>query len=300
MRTYLPCVRGPDEEFEPLAEERAHALCVTLSATAILRTLLSAVLMRSQIFTITRFTLLEAARTRLPWLVFAAIVIAFLASLFAREIAITETTRVQTALFAASLRLAAVFIVGLYAMTSMIREFNDKGLELVLSLDLPRWVYIAGKFLGFALIAFLIAAAISLSLSLLAGWRHALPWGLSLAFELSIVVGLSIFCVVTFKHIMPAASFVFAFYALSRSMEAIQLISGSSPVGGSGIFHDLIGRAVDAISLLLPNLNAFSETAWLVNDAVQWESFAGIFVQCVVYVSLLLSAALFDLYRKNI
>ena len=96
--------------------------------------------MRSRIFTIARFTLLEAMRTRLPWLVLAAILIAFLASLFAREIAITETTRVQTALLAAGLRLAAVFIVGLYVMTSMIREFNDKGLELVLSLDLSRWV----------------------------------------------------------------------------------------------------------------------------------------------------------------
>lgn len=255
--------------------------------------------MRSRIFTIARFTLLEAMRTRLPWLVLAAILIAFLASLFAREIAITETTRVQTALLAAGLRLAAVFIVGLYVMTSMIREFNDKGLELVLSLDLPRWVYVVGRFLGFALISFLIATAICLPLAFLARSSDVLLWGFSLALELGIVAALSIFCVITFNQVMLAASFVFAFYALSRSMEAIQLISSSSPTAGSGFFQDVMGRAIDAIALVLPNLNVFSQTAWLVNEAGGWTSAGAVFVQSVLYVALLLSAALFDVYRRN-
>ncbi|MGH8727969.1 MAG: ABC transporter permease [Burkholderiales bacterium] len=255
--------------------------------------------MRAQILTIARYTLLEAARTRLPWLVLAAILIAFLASLFAREIAITESARMQTALYAASLRLASVFIIGLYVMTSMIREFNDKGLELVLSLDLPRGVYVLGKFIGFALIGTLIALAISFPLGFLAGWHETLWWMISLALELSIVVALSLFCVVTFNHIMPAASFLFAFYALSRSMEAIQLIASASPIAEAGVLHDAISFAVDAIALVLPNLDAFSETAWLVNDSFDAKAFGDVVVQSAVYVSLLLSAALFDLYRRN-
>lgn len=255
--------------------------------------------MRGQIFTIARFTLLEATRTRLPWLVLAAIAIAFFASLFAREIAITESGRVQTALFAASLRLASVFIVGLYVMTSMIREFNDKGLELFLSLDLPRWVYTLGKFIGYALIGIVIAAAISLPLAFLAGGSDALLWGISLALELSIVVALSLFCVITFNQIMPAATFVFAFYALSRSMEAIQLISSASPIAGTGAFRDVTGFMVDAVALLLPNLNAFSQTAWLVNETGGWTGLGMVIVQSAMYVGLLLSAALFDLYRRN-
>jgi ABC-type transport system involved in multi-copper enzyme maturation permease subunit len=255
--------------------------------------------MRGQMFTIARFTLLEAMRTRLPWLVLAAIVIALLASLFAREIAITETTRVQTALFAASLRLASVFIVGLYVMTSMIREFNDKGLELVLSLDLPRWVYALGKFIGYALIGTLIATAICLPLSFLANWQDVLLWGVSLALELGIIVALSLFCVITFNQIMPAASFVFAFYALSRSMNAIQLISSSSPVAGTGEYHHVIQFMVDGVALLLPTLNSFSQTAWLVNETSGWFWLGNVLSQSAVYIGLLLSAALFDLYRRN-
>ena len=255
--------------------------------------------MPSQILTIARFTLLEATRTRLPWLVLAAIAIAFFASLFAREIALTESSRVQTALFAASLRLASVFIVGLYVMTSMIREFNDKGLELFLSLDLSRWVYTLGKFIGYALIGIVIAAAISLPLGFLSSWPDASLWGISLALELSIVVALSLFCVITFSQIMPAATFVFAFYALSRSMEAIQLISSGSPIAGTGMFRDVVGFMVDAIALLLPNLNIFSQTAWLVNEVGGWGGLDIVVFQSTIYVGLLLSAALFDLYRRN-
>lgn len=252
-----------------------------------------------QIFTIARFTLLEAMRTRLPWLVLAAIAIAFMASLFAREIAITDSTRVQTALFAASLRLASVFIVGLHVMTSMIREFNDKGLELVLSLDLPRWIYALGKFIGFALIGVWIALAICLPLSFLADWREVLLWGISLALELSIIVALSLFCVITFNQIMPAATFVFAFYALSRSMEAIQLISQSSPIADTGAFHGAIEFMVDAVALLLPSLNTFSETAWLVNESGGLSMLRNVVIQSTMYIGVLLSAALFDLYRRN-
>lgn len=288
------------DRFQPFGKKCAHVFCIAPKPPAILPTLfLPLVAMRSQIFTIARFTLLEAARTRLPWLVLAAILIAFLGSLFAREIAITETARVQTALFAASLRVAAVFIVGLYVMTSIIREFNDKGLELILSLDLPRWVYALAKFLGFALIAFLIAAAICLPLTFLAEWSDVLLWGVSLALELGIVVSLSLFCVITFNQILLAASFVFAFYALSRSMEAIQLISSSSPIAGSGFFHDAIAGTLDAIALVLPNLNLFTQTAWLVNEAGAWTSAGAVLLQSVVYIGLLLSAALFDLYRRN-
>jgi ABC-type transport system involved in multi-copper enzyme maturation permease subunit len=255
--------------------------------------------LRSQVLTIARFTLLEAMRTRLPWLVFAAILLAFLASLFAREIAITETTRVQTALLAATLRTAAVFIIGLYVLTSMIREFNDKGLELVLSLDLPRSVYLFGKFIGFALIAILTGAATCIPLAFLTDPWDLSVWGASLALELCIVAGLSLFCVITFNHIMPAATFVFAFYVLSRSMEAIQLIASSSPVGSTGLFHDAIARILDVIALVLPDLNLFTDTEWLVNETASSGSLAAIFLQSVIYIALLLSATLFDLYRRN-
>ena len=99
----------------------------------------------SKVLAIAQFTLLEALRTRLLWLVLAALGSLVLASLFVQQLAIAETVRVQTGFLAASVRLAVVFVLCLHVASSMAREFNDKGIELLLSLDLPRAGYFFGK-----------------------------------------------------------------------------------------------------------------------------------------------------------
>src|SRR5689334_16593626 len=74
---------------------------------------------------IARFTLLEALRTRLPWIAVIMAGLLFLASLFVQHIAIAETTRMQSGFLAASLRLLTVFVLSLHVAASMVREFND-------------------------------------------------------------------------------------------------------------------------------------------------------------------------------
>jgi hypothetical protein len=56
---------------------------------------------------------------------------------------------------------------------------------------------------------------------------------------------------------------------------------------------------VDSVWLLLPSLNVFTQTAWLVNQA-EWRMILPIVVQSAIYIGLLLGAALFDFYRKNL
>jgi len=254
---------------------------------------------RNQVLTIARFTLLEALRTRLPWLVLAVLLLAVLGSLFISQIAITETARQQTAFLAASLRIASTFIIVLYISSSMVREFNDKGLELLLSLDLPRAAYAGGKFLGFSAIALLTATFICLPIAFLAPLPSILLWGASLVLELWIVCALSLFCVITFTQILPATSFVLAFYVLARSIAAIRLISGSALLDQGSWSHQVTVFLVDSLWFLLPSFNLFTQTAWLVNQA-QWTMILPIMVQSAIYISLLLGAAFFDFYRKNL
>src|SRR4051812_23954827 len=168
--------------------------------------------MRSRIATIARYTVLEARRTRLP--VLAAVVIAVLlaASFFVREIAITESIRFQIGFFAATSRFAIVFVAALFAIASIAREFQDKGLDVALALDLPRSHYIVGKMAGFLAIAVMLAFATALPLFALAPPELVAAWSMSLACELAIVLALALFCAVTFNQLMPAASVVIAFY----------------------------------------------------------------------------------------
>src|SRR6185436_6481370 len=171
----------------------------------------------SKVLAIAQFTLLEALRTRVLLLVLAMLVLLGLGSLFVQHVAITETTRLQTGFLAASARMGVVFVLCLHIASSMVREFNDKGVDLLLSLDLPRAGYFFGKLLGFAGLALIIAAMTSLALACLAPLSGVALWGMSLACELMLMSALTLFCIITFVQIMPAVSFVFGFYLLARS-----------------------------------------------------------------------------------
>lgn len=255
--------------------------------------------MNRQIATIARNTLLEARRTRLPGLVLSAAVLLGAASFFVQEIAITESVRLQTGFYAATMRLTGVFIIGLYVLSSVTREFNDKVLDVVLALDLPRSHYILGKLAGFLLIGALVAMAVSIPLAFLATPAAALQWGASLALELAIVVALSLFCVITFSQMMPAASFILAFYLLARALTAIRLIGAHPLMDANSLSHRFITMMMDGLALVMPALDGWTQTAWLVNQPAAWTELGVLAGQSALYVALLAGATMFDFYRKN-
>jgi hypothetical protein len=133
-------------------------------------------------------------RARLLWLVLAALAGLLLASLFVQQVAIAESARVQTGFLAASVRLAMVFLLCLHVASSMAREFNDKGIELTLSLALPRAGYFFGKLLGFGAAAVLVAELACAALAWVAPHPGLVLWGVSLACELLLVVALTLLC----------------------------------------------------------------------------------------------------------
>ena len=255
--------------------------------------------MLSHILTIARYTLLEGLRARLVWLVLLVMAILFTASVLVQQLAITESVRMQIGFLAATLRPASVFIICLYIISSQAREFNDKGFELILSLDLARASLVLGKLLGYAAIGLMLALAISLLAATLAPLQQASIWGASLLLELWLMSALSLFCVITFSHIMPAMSFALGFYLLARSISTIQLISGSAVLDKASFVHQLMTGAIDLIAAMLPRLETFTQSAWLVNAAGNWSMLAPILLQSTLYIGLLTAAAMFDLYRKN-
>ena len=109
--------------------------------------------MLRQASTIAYYTLLEALRNRLMWLLGLIPLTGIAVSGFLGELAVTESAQVQVALLAAFFRLAAVFLVATFVVTSLVRELNYKGLGLVLALPLPRAGYVLGKLAGFAALA---------------------------------------------------------------------------------------------------------------------------------------------------
>jgi hypothetical protein len=255
--------------------------------------------MRSRIATIARFTMLEALRTRFPMLVLLVLGIALAASFFVREIAITESGRYQTAFYAATIRLASVFVAALYTIASVSREFQDKGLDVMLALDVPRSHYVAGKLLGLLAIGSAVAVVNAVPLIPLAGMESAAQWTLSLAWELAVVVALALFCVVTFTAVMPAASFVIAFYVLARALTAIRLLSANPLAGGEALSQRFMNACVEGLAWIVPAIDRWTQTSWLVDQRALWIDIAGLTGQSLAFVVVLAAATVFDMQRKN-
>ncbi len=252
------------------------------------------------VLAIAYYTTLEALRNRLLWLVVSFVVGGFTLAEFIGEVAITESKEFQSSFLGAVLRVSAVFMVSLFVITSMVREFNDKGLELVLSQPIARTSYFLGKLLGFSCLAVFTAALYALALLLYTPVDQALIWGVSLTAELLIIMTFSLLCLFTFAHVTLALSVVMAFYVLARTISALQLI-GQGPLGPTDqLSQQLIGWLMSGLGFLLPELDRFTSSEWLVYHTGHWHDLLPILGQSVIYVALLSGAALFDLYRKNL
>jgi len=249
------------------------------------------------IASLARTTLLEAVRNRLLWLTGVVVVIAFGLGQFLSQVAIAETREIQIALLAAPLRAAAVFIAAVFVITSMVRESSDHVTELLLSLPAPRSSYFLGKFAGYASVALILALLCALPLSVLATPSGLALWTASLVCELLIVTAVSLFCVLTLAQVVPAFAAVAGFYLLSRSMAAMQIIASAS-LHEQTFADRVVNVIVDLIALLLPSLDRVTQTTWLLGGATG-NVLLEVFGQTAIYLVLICSAALFDLYRRN-
>ena len=121
----------------------------------------------------------------------------------------------------------------------------------------------------------------------------------SLGFELAIVVAFSLFCIVAIGQLTSAASLVLAFYLLARSLTAMRLMGAHPITGADTLSHETVRFLVEALSLVVPSFDAWTRTAWLVNEQAPWSVMAQLAGQGALYVTLLAAATMFDFYRKN-
>lgn len=249
--------------------------------------------------TIAAYTVIEALRNRLIWL-FALLALAAVAlGGLVSEIALTESDATALALMAAAMRLGAVFLVASFVVTSLQREQHDKGLELLLALPMPRAAYLFGKLAGFAALCLLPAMLFGSICLILAPAGQCLLWATSLLCELWIVAGFCLLCALTFSQAMPALAAAGGFYLLARAIGALQLLShGVTAPATPG--RQLMGGAIDLLASLLPRLDDFTRTQWLLYHDGTPAMLAAIAAQSAIYLALLTAAALFDLYRKRL
>ena len=253
------------------------------------------------VFVIAHYTLREALRNRILWIavVFAAMGVG-LAS-FVGDIAVAETEIVEATLLAAAYRFCAALVLMVLVISTLVREFNDKCLELYLSLTISRLIYYVGKMLGFVLAGVLLAAVFGGMLLLYAPPEAVGMWALTLACELAMVAAVAVFCVMSFNQQIPAsfaASLVF--YLMCRASDAIVLIS-QSPLIIETAGSDAMRSLIKGIAYILPSLGRFAKSEWLAYGGATFaETLPPLLLQTAIYVAFIGAATMVDFSRKNL
>jgi hypothetical protein len=246
-----------------------------------------------------RSTLLEARRSGLPWLALGLLAAALGLAAFLSQVAVTEGRELQAALAAALLRAGAAFLVAAHVSASVVREANDKVLELALALPLSRSQYYLGKLVGYGAIGLGFAAACGLPMLLWAAPGSAALWSASLAAELLLVCAASLFFGVTLASVVPALAATAGLYLLARSIAAIQLLA-RGPLAEETWTQGIARGAVDAVALLLPRLDAATRSEWLLYAPPAPGEYAAAVGALLLYAGLLCAAGLFDFHRRNL
>lgn len=255
--------------------------------------------MPGQTATVARYVLVEARRSALPWLAAACLLAALGLAGFLSQVAITESSALQVSACAALLRACAVFLVAAHVAASVVREANDKGLELALALPMPRPAWYLGKLLGFAGAGALIAVLFALPLAAWAKPADLAAWWLALAAEIAVIAAAALFFASALGQTVAAIAAALGLYVLARSISAIQVIAGS-PLAGEGAVTDAARWLVDALALLLPRLDAVARGDWLVYGAPAAPELALQLAGLAIYFVLLAAAGLFDFSRRNL
>ena len=245
------------------------------------------------------YTLMEAWRSRLPALVALLLGATSVVAGLTEEMALTEATATRNALQSAMLRAGAVLTLGLFMVTSVMRERADRVVDLVLSQAPPRAHYYFGKLVAGAALAVGIAALCGLCLLPHAPPRPVLLWTASLALELWMLAAAGLLCVFAFRHVVSACFAVLAFYVLGRTIGALRLLSESPLATSPGWSEHVVASFVALLYYLLPDFGRYTTSDWLVFPPVGMGELHLLAAQAVAWVALLSGAALFQLYRRN-
>lgn len=249
--------------------------------------------------TVAYYSLVEALRSGLPWLAAGCVVAVLGLAGFLSQVAVTEATALQASTAGALLRACAVFLITAHVVASVAREANDKGLELALALPISRPAYYLGKLLGFACAGALLATLFALPLLAWAKPADLAAWWISLAAESALAAAAALFFASALTQTVAAIAAAAGLYVLGRSIAAIQAIAGS-PLAGDAMPAQAARWVVDALSLLLPRLDAVTRGDWLLYGAPAAVEFAHALSGLALYFLLLAAAGLFDFSRRNL
>ncbi len=242
-----------------------------------------------------RYILLTAQRDRL----FFALAISILASvtlaIFLGSNSVSEQSETSM-VFAASV-LRAVLMLGLTIFTafSISRFFDNREIDLMLVRPVSRASFVFSFWIGFSMVAllFVIFSSVLLFLFSTPNMEGFLFWSTSLLLESITIMALTMASALILRSAVSSVLLTLGFYILSRLGGFIMMIV--TKPGSHGFENDIFY----AISSIIPRLDFFAKTEWLVHGIGESGEIIRFMLQAVIFIALLLGIAIYDFKRKE-
>jgi len=253
------------------------------------------------IFVLARQTWLEAWHARLPVMLITLLVAGLAMQWFVGAISLIEFESSGLAVTAPLVRLAAVALVASMSVSVIAREVTDSRIELTLSAPIERPIWVIGRLAGTTLIALVSSIAATGAVAGHVAPAALLLWWVSLLAELVLIGALSVCVAVALRAYALSLLALGLLYLTSRLIGTIHQLASSDLPGLAGLTSwDAALWLTGALALMLPRLELYAPSVWLLNDVAPQEAISQLALgasQFVIYFALLTAACCIDFKR---
>lgn len=245
-------------------------------------------------------TLIKGSNIIYGIVVIASLLLAF--AIFMANTAISEQQQASISFASALLgwffRIAMIVIIALLTQ----KLFDSQEIIVMRSWPIPTYKFIIGYYAAFAVIALFMAILITMILAILEPFSYSglLLYGISFLCELLIITAFSVFFALMLNNSFIAIFAAFSMLIISRSSGFV--IGAMERDGYSGVVGVLAEYILLPILMLMPRLDLFSVTNWLIyglEDGIFTQILMINFVQLIVYVALMLAIIYSDMSKRN-
>jgi ABC-type transport system involved in multi-copper enzyme maturation permease subunit len=248
-----------------------------------------------------KYILLTALRDRLFVGLIAAVVLAALISGELGYTALVEELEMTLSYAAATSRLILIVGITIFTCFHIRNAFDTKEIDVILSRPISRQNLVLSYWMGFSVVAtFLVLPTVGIiGLLGVLSYDGYLGWAISLLLESWLVVALSMFAAFTLKSAVSSVMASLGVYVLSRMIGLFLATSESGMLFREENVNIVIKFVIDIVSIIMPRIDFFAKTEWLVYGITNLQDWWQFGMQALIFIPLLLFAAMIDFARKQ-
>jgi hypothetical protein len=217
------------------------------------------------------------------------------------ETAMLEEQQMRLAMSAGLVRIVLAMGVAVFVCFHVRAMYDTREIDVMLSRPVSRPRLVIGLWLGFSAVASVIVAAVALMVLYLqpASASGFAFWVASLLLESWIVVAIALFASLTNKSAVTSVLVSFTFYVLARLMAFFIATAQARISFEIPWMADALRYIIKGVSVIVPRLDMFAQTEWLVYGLKDGAAVAYVMAQAAIFIPLALCVAIIDFCRKQ-